>query len=377
MIWGQNWVLWLDLTRWTATDMTSRRQFLAGLLATGLVPIPTWADAGSPQYLSAAALRDGSYVLCGIGAADDILFQIPLPARGHAAAAHPTRPEAVAFARRPGTFALVIDCAQGASKSVMTAPAGRHFYGHGAFSRDGQWLFTTENDYEAGQGCVGVWDVQAGYVRVDECASGGIGPHDIKRLPQSDTLVIANGGIETHPDSGRTKLNIATMAPNLTYLLDGRSIETVMLDPTLHKNSIRHLDVTAGQVAFGMQWQGEGDPAVLAGVHRPGGPIVPLAASADHIRAMHGYIGSIAFSRAGDQIAVTSPVGGVTQVYDVATNALSDQIVAVDAGGIAARDAGFIITNGQGQLGQINQGDLHLGRGAPLAWDNHIVPVGV
>ena len=51
--------------------MTNRRHFIAGMLASGLVPAPTWADAGGPAYLAAAGLRDGSFVLCGINAADD------------------------------------------------------------------------------------------------------------------------------------------------------------------------------------------------------------------------------------------------------------------------------------------------------------------
>ena len=357
--------------------MTSRRQFLTGLLATGLVPTPTWADAGSPKYLSAAALPDGSYVLCGIGAAQDVLFQIPLPARGHAAAAHPTRPEAVAFARRPGTFAIVIDCLSGKPKATMAAPEGRHFYGHGAFSSDGQWLFTTENDYEAGQGCVGVWDVAAGYVRADEFASGGVGPHDIKLLPGADTIVIANGGIDTHPDSGRTKLNIATMEPNLSYVTNGRLIETVALDPSLHKNSIRHLDVaTSGLVAFGMQWQGDTEIGVLAGVHQLGGQIELLTARSSDMREMRGYVGSIAFAPDGNSVAATSPVGGVVQIYDVETKELTHRITAADAGGVAAREAGFIITTGYGELGQITDGQLALSQTVRLAWDNHIVPVG-
>ena len=49
--------------------MTNRRHFIAGMLASGLVPAPTWADAGGPAYLAAAGLRDGSFVLCGIDAA--------------------------------------------------------------------------------------------------------------------------------------------------------------------------------------------------------------------------------------------------------------------------------------------------------------------
>ena len=130
--------------------LTGRRQFLAGLLASGLAPRPTWADAGAPRFLSAAATANGRYMLCGIDAGLNSTFMLPLPGRGHAAAAHPVRPEAVVFARRPGTFAMVIDCTTGRRKTVLHSPDGRHFYGHGAFSSDVSLLYTTENDFEAG-----------------------------------------------------------------------------------------------------------------------------------------------------------------------------------------------------------------------------------
>ena len=183
--------------------MVGRRGFLAGLLASGLAPVPTWAEAGSPAFLSAARLPDGQFALCGISDSGQILFQISIPGRGHAATAHPIRAEAVAFARRPGVFAVIIDCVSGAEIARLACPEGRHFYGHGAYSHNGELLFTTENDYEAGEGRIGVWDVMRGYARVGDFASGGIGPHEIKVLPGSDILVVANGGIETHPDSGR------------------------------------------------------------------------------------------------------------------------------------------------------------------------------
>ena len=93
--------------------MTTRRRVLAGLLASGLVPAASWADAGSPAYLAAARRGDGRYILVGLTAEGLPLFDLPLPARGHAAAAHPKRPEAVAFARRPGRFARVLDCSTG------------------------------------------------------------------------------------------------------------------------------------------------------------------------------------------------------------------------------------------------------------------------
>ena len=353
--------------------MANRRQFIAGFLATGLAPLPTWADAGSPAFLSAAARADGSYVLCGINAALNIVFQIPLPARGHAAAAHPAQALAVAFARRPGTFAQIIDCSSGQLVATLNAPAGRHFYGHGAFSKDGAWLFTTENDYEGGTGRIGVWDVAAGFQRTHEFNSGGIGPHDIKRLPGVDTLVIANGGIDTHPDSGRTKLNIPTMRPNLTYVADGQTIETVELAPEHRKNSIRHLAVAPdGTVTFGMQWQGDDDAPPLVGLHKCGSPAKLLSVPRENLRQMQGYVGSIAFTQNAAQIIATSPRGGIVQRYDTATLTFSDQTTLTDACGAAATALGVVITTGTGKL--VTLGDTpQPTQSAPLLWDNHLV----
>ncbi|MDG1470106.1 MAG: DUF1513 domain-containing protein [Ascidiaceihabitans sp.] len=357
-----------------AVSNPSRRGFIAGLMATGLMPAATWADAGSPSYLSAAALPDGTFVLCGISATLEVLFQIPLPGRGHAAAAHPNRPEAVAFARRPGTFAIVFDCITHKSKAILTAPEGRHFYGHGTFSKDGDWLYTTENDYEAGQGRIGVWDVQADYARVAEFPSGGIGPHDIKRLPDSDTLVVANGGIDTHPDSGRTKLNIPTMRPNLSYLKDDRMVDVAELPASLHKNSIRHLAVSSvGHVAFGMQWQGDTNATGLVGVHQRGSNPAILSAPPDATRALQGYIGSIAVGSDNATIAVTSPRGGVVQTYDAKSGRFLRSFPSEDASGIAANTDGFITTSGLGILQRIDGSST--AHPQKLAWDNHLVSI--
>lgn len=252
--------------------MTTRRHFLAGLAASaGLATTGSWAAAGAPDFLSAARFPDGSYQLAGLSRDGQILFTLPLPDRGHAAAAHPHRAEAVAFARRPGDFALVIDCITGRERARLTAPAGRHFYGHGVFTRDGARLYTTENAYEAGDGVIGVWDAET-LERIGEFPSGGVGPHDMALLADEQTLVVANGGIETHPSSGRAKLNIPVMAPNLSFLgLDGTLLERIDLAPELHKNSIRHLAVGAdGTVAFAMQWQGGDEVVPLLGLHLRG-----------------------------------------------------------------------------------------------------------
>lgn len=351
--------------------MANRRSFIAGLLATGLVPKPTWADAGSPVYLSAGMKPDGRYVLCGLASDGRVTFELPLPARGHAAAAHPTAPEAVAFARRPGIYAVVLDCSRGSAKVQLTAPVGRHFYGHGTFSPGGDLLFTTENGYDNGRGVVGVWDALNGYRRLGEFWSGGTGPHDIKLMPDGKTLAVANGGIETHPETGRTKLNLHTMRSNLSYLsFEGEIESQIELEAEHQRNSIRHLAVSErGDVAFAMQWQGDlTDDQALLGVHNRRRQHLNLLKEAS-VREMQGYLGSIAINNRGDLIATTSPRSGVVQVYGI--EGLRRVSKLADVCGVAVRGKSFVVTTGTGIVHAPEIGDISHN----IAWDNHLIAI--
>ncbi len=256
---------------------TTRRTFLrgaAGVGTIGLMPAIGWAAAGGPDYLAAAGLPDGGYCLIGLTAAGEECFRLPLPDRGHAAAAHPARPEAVAFARRPGTFALVIDCAEGREVARLHSPEGRHFFGHGAFTADGGLLFTTENLIADGSGLLGIWDAGDGYRRVGEVSTGGSGPHEVRLMPDGLRLAVANGGIETDPTSGRAALNLATMQSNLAYVDAGTGalLDVLALPPALRLLSIRHIAAGKdGTLAAALQWQGsELEAPPLLAVHRAG-----------------------------------------------------------------------------------------------------------
>lgn len=358
--------------------MADRRSFLAGMFAASLCPRASWAEVGSPAFLSAGMRPGGDYALCGLSARGQVLFALPLPARGHAAAAHPERAEAVAFARRPGTFALVIDCASGLETARLTAPQGRHFYGHGAFSADGALLFTAENDFEAAQGVIGIWDARNGYRRLGEFASGGVGPHDIKLMPDGVTLVVANGGIETHPEAGRTKLNIPTMRPNLSFLgLDGTPQWTVELTRDLHKNSIRHLAVAPdGTVAFAMQWQGDlsAHPPLL-GLCAPDKVVHLLSAPDTQHRRMACYAGSVAIAADAGQVAITSPRGGICQIFDIPTGQMTGQIAMEDVCGVAPLGGGFELTSGQGAIWNHRDKTTRPDAAHQIKWDNHLIPV--
>ncbi|MDU9002917.1 DUF1513 domain-containing protein [Sedimentitalea todarodis] len=356
--------------------MQNRRRFLTTALAAATLPRLGWADAGAPSFLAAAREPDGAFALFGLSRTATPIFRIPLPGRGHAAAAHPLAPEAVAFARRPGHFALVIDCAQGQITHHLSAPDGRHFYGHGAFIADGDILCTTENEIDTGAGRIGLWSRREEYRRIGEFSSGGIGPHDILRL-DGDVLAIANGGIRTHPAHGRDKLNLETMRPNFSYLsANGEILEQVELTPDLRHDSIRHLAASAdGTLAFAMQWQRDvADPVPLLGLHKRGNPVILAHADLAEAIAMQGYAGSIAID--GTRIAITSPRGGRVQIYDRSGNLQAVQRRA-DACGIApCADGGFVVTDGLGGTWSLTGNRLQASSKSDLAWDNHLIAIG-
>ena len=355
--------------------MTTRRGFLASLMAAATLPSLTWADAGSPAFLAAAAEPEGGYALFGLTPEGAETFRIPLPARGHAGAGHPHRAEAVAFARRPGTYVLVIDCVRGTVSTTLHAPKGSHFSGHGTFSATGDTLYTCEVDDVTGDGRIGVWYTDRGYARAGAFASGGIGPHEMLRLPGRDILVVANGGILAALDDDRTKLNLDTMRPNLTYLTGrGTPLDRMDLPRDLHRNSIRHLAVTAdGTVAFAMQWEGdESVNAPLLGLHRLGQTPILCDVPEPLAPRLKGYAGSVAFAGDDRSVAITCPKGGLVVTFDDHGDYI-DMLARPDVCGIGRAADGFVATDGLG-------GVIALSGDAPRPlghfsryWDNHLV----
>lgn len=376
--------------------MAIDRRAALGLLAGGLAlpALPRAPRAAAPVYLGARADAAGAYAASGFSAAGEPVFDLALPGRGHAFAAS-ARGIAVLFSRRPGRFALAIELARGAVLTHFAPPGDRHFYGHGAFSPDGRLLYATENDFAAARGAIGIYDSANGFARLGEIPSYGTGPHEIALLPDGTTLAVANGGIATHPDLPRQKLNLAEMAPSLARVdrRDGALLGIFRLAPALNRLGIRHLAVgRGGVVAVAMQYEGpRGDPVPLVALHGPGrlpgsggGALRPLPAPRAALRAMKQYCGSVAFDSSARFIAASAPRGNLATFWD-AGGWLSAAPVP-DGSGIApaGRPGEFIATSGSGgaflidarsgTTRPIRSGFLAAGR-----WDNHLAaaPPGV
>jgi len=239
-------------------------------------------------------------------------------------------------------------------------------------------LCTTENDIETGKGIIGLWARSGKYHRVCEFYSGGIGPHELKTMPDGQTLVIANGGIKTHPDTGREKLNLDMMRPNLSFVTgDGKINGKIELASDLHKNSIRHLDVAANElIAFGMQWQGSINvrPA-LVGIAQMNGDVKLLHAPLEQKVLLQNYIGSVAISNDGATIGVTAPKGGKAHFYQTGRGFVSE-VKRADICGICENRNSFVTTDGNGGFFKVADAALTLLSHNPRSWGDHLVKVG-
>lgn len=262
----------------------------------------------------------------------NIIREIQLPARGHDVAIHRPTGHCVVFARRPGTFAVSFDSAGTVEPTLFMAPEGRHFYGHGVFSGDGRLLYAAENDYDEAVGKIGIYDATNGFTRIGEFDSYGIGPHEIALLPDGKTLLVANGGIETHPDYQRQKLNLATMQPSIA-LIDLRSshlIASFKLPARMHQVSLRHVAVAQDGTAYiGGQSQSNihRDKPVLWKL-RSDGHLSPLAVPSGLSANLAGYVGSVKLSHDQTRLAVTSPTSGKLLTIDLrSTPRISEQSI--------------------------------------------------
>ena len=364
----------------------NRRDLLIGLASSASALGLPWhrARAAAGLELFAAARRDdrGSYSAALFSLEGGDVRSIELPERGHDIALRPGSKEWVAFARRPGRFGVAVPT-DGRAPTWFSAKAGRHFFGHGVFSADGKLLYTTENDYAHAQGIIGIRDATDGYRQIGEFSARGMEPHDVQLLSDGRTMVIANGGIETHPDSGADELNLPDMKPSLVYidLATGDLLEEQCLATELHQLSIRHLALAANDtVVFGCQYRGpEENTPPLLGFHRRGEQPVIVPAPEETQAALHNYIGSVTADSGGGIVAASAPKGGLITYWDVNARRFLGSCELNDGCGVAPtrHRASFLLTSGQGWLVETDVAAARdeERRSSPYEWDNHAILV--
>jgi len=360
--------------------LIDRRDFLraagAGFVAAlspGAFAATVAADA---VFATAFQRRDGSYGAAILSERGKLLHAVDLPDRGHDITFDPVSKRSIVFARQPGTFAIVFDHAGNNEPVTIASVEGRHFYGHGVFSPDGALLYATENDFDATAGMVGIYDARDAFRRVGEFPTHGVGPHELILLEDGRTLAIANGGIETHPDFGRAKLNIATMQPNFAFVdrLTGDLLERHELPGDLHQLSIRHMAIDqTGAIWFGCQHEGPAtEKPALVGTARRGQMLTLLDMPQGLLGGFRNYIGSVASNPQAGTIGVSSPQGNCYAIIEAASGRIVSSANLTEVCGIAPDSTGYIVTTG---LGDIIPPDGGAHKDPDYVWDNHVLRI--
>lgn len=384
--------------------MINRRQFMVGLSVLGVIGAVTSLKKGAfsttdssqssdtnsalrqPSWLvSAGSDNKGQYFVAAFTVGGTLISKVNLSARGHDVLAIKSKPgHALVFARRPGTFVLEVDFSRGEIVQQIEVSHQQHFYGHGALINNDNILLTTENNYLQGKGLIVLRDRHTQKV-IEKYDSGGIGPHEIAIMPDigsatDSRIVIANGGIKTHPMRGRKKLNLSTMEPNLAYmeLSSGKIIDKYRLENK--KLSIRHLDVSQqGKVIAGLQYQGAStDQVPLAISHQGESQLQFLKASSDVWQSMKQYTASVCINEVNNSVAITCPKANLLTHWQLSSGEFIASYKLKDSAGLALINNAMFASTGRGKIAQQTNPRTDYEVMADFAdyrWDNHMTAI--
>jgi len=228
---------------------------------------------------------------------------IEVPTRAHGLLAE-AGGSVIAVARRPGDWLLRWLPSSGSAQWSWVRSATA-FNGHAV--RDGGKLLVTQTDLDSGAGEVGVLDA-ATLQPLAAWPTHGIDPHAL--LLHRGRLWVANGGIATRPETGRSKLDLDRMDSSLVALhpRDGRWLGQWRVED--QRLSLRHL--AASGALLGVAMQAEHDDAAKR-AHAPllavrDGEVLRVIAPPPHSQT-GGYAGDIAGTGTGFVLSATRADG--------------------------------------------------------------------
>ncbi|WP_233205542.1 DUF1513 domain-containing protein [Acidovorax sp. 56] len=259
---------------------------LGGLSTWALLPRTAQAAAASTRpnnathtnsaTLAAAWEAQGSFhigLLSVAGLQLRVQAALEVPSRPHGVVALPDG-SVLAVARRPGDWMVRWHPGRHTAplwrwQTAEAAFPDRTFNGHVLAGPDGQTLYTTETDVETGVSLVGVRDART-LEKVAEWPTHGMDAHELiwdrhstSSKTGAPTLIVANGGVPTAPETGRAKRDMHRMDSSLVRL-DGTTGELLgqwrLDDPRL---SLRHLAWNPAGTVLGIALQAEHDDPAL------------------------------------------------------------------------------------------------------------------
>ncbi|HEX4843402.1 MAG TPA: DUF1513 domain-containing protein [Limnobacter sp.] len=295
-----------------------RRRFLKQCAAMGMIAMAPvrmgWAGQLGVHMLAAWQLRNTQQHQVGI-----VLLTDDGPQPTCHVVDVPTRPHGllwlnaqtcVVVARRPGDWLMRIHWPSGQHQRMWLG-GEHHLNGHALLSQDGRWLYTSETDLASGQGMLVRRHAQSLEVQA-MWPTLGQDPHEMIALPmgvaglRQSCVLVANGGIPSHADMGRAKVDLDAMDSSLVAMHPhtGEVLsQWTVPDPRL---SLRHLALhqPSNTVGIAMQAQHRDE------AQRHAAPLLALLdASGLHvvtgIADRKGYAGDVVATQEGFAVSCT------------------------------------------------------------------------
>lgn len=236
---------------------------------------------------------------------------------GHGITIDPRAPDHAAVFEKKGKGACYVDLKRLRVERRISTADDRHFYGHGAYSRDGTLLYATEA--LLGDAFVGRLVVRDGrtFKPLGELATHGTAPHDCMLLDDGTTMVVTHGG---GPHGGDD-------LPCVTYV----DVESAKLLDKIELDSPRfntgHVAMTSKRDLAVVSAPRDGLGALreqLGAVSlKPAGePIHTVTEPEEVVSRMLGETLSVAINELDGTVGCTHPDGGQVSLWNLYTGEL-------------------------------------------------------
>lgn len=267
------------------------------------------------------------YVLSRVRPASGEVELVSVPFFPHGLTTDPADRQRIFAFEKIGPGAGVIDLKTMTWQQAITPGPGRIFYGHGACSPDGEWLYSTEIDAQ-GQGAIGIREARS-LRYVGDLPAYGANPHDCTLLDDGNVMAVTNGGgVQGSGD-----------APCLCYIEipSGKLIERADMPddrfntghffPLPHRQAVV---VSAPRLGLDAQHLGAISRAM------PGQPLSVFSAPGSVVNRLQGEALSVLALPEHDLLVVTHPTPGLVTFWRLGSGDFLQWIELPLARGVAA-----------------------------------------
>ena len=273
---------------------------------------------GEQKYVLTLVALDGTGV-DGVAVAANktpvrLIFTTFLP---HAIAIDPNHAGRAAVFEKHGPGACYVDLLRGEVLTPITTASSRHFYGHGAYSVDGNRLYATESLLDdAFRGALVIRDAKT-LQQLGTMPTFGTAPHDCILLDDGTTMVVTNGG---GPLRGGA-------APNICYI-------DIPSETLLEEVKLKAPRFNAGHIAITPR----GDLAMVSAprtglpnksrslgavsLKPKGQPLVTMSKPKKVVQRMKGETLSVLIQQPQQRVLATHPEGDMITMWSLSEGKL-------------------------------------------------------